>query len=217
MPLLTLTALSPGGDDGIVRYATAGVVLSHLAHWGSVVALYLTAELVQDPLQPVSKTIPFVAAALHIVSPAGIFLSSPNAESLFSFLNMLGFYLYARGMIGPSQSVTATKLTCKLAAGVVFGCATTVRGNGILSGIPFFLDATDTMLALMNPQVDLFAKSPLLLQLQLTILAGCCIAFGMALPQFIAYREYCMDGPGEQPWCKSWLPSIYSYVQSHYW
>jgi phosphatidylinositol glycan class V len=36
----------------------------------------------------------------------------------------------------------------------------------------------------------------------------------------LAYKEYCESSgtdQGRRPWCNYWIPSIYSWVQSHYW
>jgi phosphatidylinositol glycan class V len=52
------------------------------------------------------------------------------------------------------------------------------------------------------------------------VLAGSFIATGAAIPQLIAFQEYCTHGSGPymiRPWCKSYVPSIYTFVQSYYW
>ena len=53
---------------------------------------------------------------------------------------------------------------------------------------------------------------------------GCLVGVGSAVPQLLAYQRYC-PAPGSsgasilgrRPWCDEWVPSIYTFVQSHYW
>jgi phosphatidylinositol glycan class V len=51
--------------------------------------------------------------------------------------------------------------------------------------------------------------------LSITI-AGSLIAFAFALPQAIAYTEFCTPF-NSRPWCARAIPSIYSWVQKEYW
>ena len=36
------------------------------------------------------------------------------------------------------------------------------------------------------------------------------------MPQAEGYLQYCTGG-NTRPWCNRWLPSIYAWVQEHYW
>lgn len=54
----------------------------------------------------------------------------------------------------------------------------------------------------------------------MTLAAGTLVAIGFIGPQPLAYREYCVKGDDSleiRPWCDKFFPSIYSWVQSHYW
>jgi phosphatidylinositol glycan class V len=42
------------------------------------------------------------------------------------------------------------------------------------------------------------------------------VGIGFAAPQVVAYIEYCTGGKS-RPWCTRLIPSIYSWVQDHYW
>ncbi|KAL9093131.1 MAG: hypothetical protein Q9159_000490 [Coniocarpon cinnabarinum] len=96
-------------------------------------------------------------------------------------------------------------------SGVFFGMATSMRSNGILNGALFAIE-----ILLLGPR-GVFENFRYTLSL---ILAGLLTAAGSAWPQYRAYREFCMDTPaGEQraTWCTALVPSVYSYVQRHYW
>ena len=136
------TLLSGIAGHEISAITTTGIVVSHLTHylsvvllWAVAVSLSMTTRLGHD-----TSVIPFIASCLHIISPAGIFLSAPYGEAPFSCLNMLGFWLYLQAHISPDSSVT--RKCCALIMSVAsFGFATTIRSNGILSGLPFLFDA----------------------------------------------------------------------------
>jgi hypothetical protein len=77
------SGLSMLGADRATASILAGVLLSHAAHWLSVIQLwFLTAALTAEH-GPQDGSLFFTAAALHIISPAGIFLSAPSSESPF--------------------------------------------------------------------------------------------------------------------------------------
>lgn len=193
----------------------AGVVVSHLSHLLSVSVLYqLVYAIAPEPHQ---TRLAFLAASLHVISPAGIFLSAPYGESLFSFLNFLGMLLYCKS--NPLSSHARNERTRRsvylLGAGACFGLATTVRSNGLLSAWIFAYDLVAAVPRL--PQVmSNFAEVQRLL---VTTAAGCLVAAGMILPQWIAYEQYCANHSTghKRPWCHKLPPSIYSWVQDHYW
>ena len=160
----------------------------------------------------------FLAASLHIICPAGIFLSAPYAESLFSLLNFLGLYLYAKAYNGnPMQSGGIFDSTMIILSGVLFGLATTLRGNGLLSGLILLYDLIKCITRMwyspsrIGPEI----WGGVTLGASGTLMAS--IAF---IPQYLAYSEFCR-GPdsGEyiRPWCLKWFPSIYAWVQKEYW
>lgn len=157
----------------------------------------------------------FVAACIHIVSPAGLFLSAPYAESVFSFFNFTGFYLYIRSHYEPSTSGKIKGNLLVLAAGLSFGIATMMRSNGLLSGLLFLLELTREASKVRHIS-DLISKA-------YRLSALCCGGFLMAacatMPQLVAYLTYCVDVdvPFRRQWCSRPIPSIYTWVQSYYW
>lgn len=134
-----------------------------------------------------------MAAILHVLSPAGLFLSAPYSESLFSLLSFLGTYLYIRG--------------ATLASGAVFCCATGVRSNGLFNGSVFLWDFFQ---ALSRRRWQRVVKIGI---------AGLLVGVGLVFPQVLAWRVYCVGTDGEEvrPWCGKAIPSVYFFVQEHYW
>ncbi len=152
-----------------------------------------------------------LAAVVHIVSPAGAFLSAPCSESLFSCLNFLGFYFYVDGR----NSTSLNQNLETVLAGLVIGCATIVRSNGILSGLPFLYDAALQLFNLFRNGSSVRK----IRRLSALVGGGCLIAVGAAFPQYLAYIEYCTNAVQRErrPWCDFTFPSIYGWVQQHYW
>lgn len=157
-----------------------------------------------------------LAASLHIISPAGIFLSAPYAESSFSFLNFAGYYLYAKGMLMHGERKEAQRDYLVLFSGVVFGIATTFRGNGLLCGLLFVWDALVCGARILQ-SIETVFHARHLLSASMSGLLMACIAM---TPQYLAYNEYCVRGSADsdkRPWCSYWPPSIYAWVQRQYW
>lgn len=192
------------GLEGLVA-----ICIAHVSHLLSVLAVFsLTRKLFFN--YPV--TFAFRAAAFHIISPAGIFLSSPYAESSCALLSFIGCFLFTKSIVhkGPN---TANHDLLVLLSGICFGIATTFRSNGILNGLLLLEEAFRTLLALKHS----FSLS-VLRRLLATGLGGMCVGAGFVIPQYIAYSEYCGEANEVlRPWCQRYLPSIYTFVQDHYW
>lgn len=197
-------------DPSILSAALAGILTAHVFHLLSVLILYALALRIL-PLQGTQKTnTALIAAVLHIVSPAGLFLSAPYAESLFSTLNFLGMFLFSTAIhsLNPDK---LPALVALLGSGLCWGLASTVRSNGLLSGS---ILACHVVNLLRSP-----SQPGLLWRLFSTGFAGLIVISGAVLPQLIAYQEYCTLNTYSPlpPWCTSMPPSIYTWVQAHYW
>jgi len=212
------TLLSSIAGQDLSAIAATGILVSHIAHYLSVILLWRIAGLLSQDNGKSNNTrsTPYIAACLHIVSPAGIFLSAPYAEAPFSCLNMLGFWLYLQAHSN-TESSTTRKCCALIMSGMSFGGATMMRSNGILSGIPFLIDALRSSLVALKDLREGRVNSSRVLALLATIVAGLATAAGLALPQYMAYQEYCNRSGDVRSWCYSRLPLIYSFVQSHYW
>jgi phosphatidylinositol glycan class V len=204
---LTYFALAEPGN----AEAAAGIMLAHASHLVSVLVLYaLSSEILDSVPKPPQAA--FISAALHIFSPAGLFLSAPYAESPFALLQISGYYFYVRsrkhGTVGRSFSGNAEAVI----SGLLFGLSTTLRSNGLLNGILFAWDAIEYSIELLRYRLMV----PALQKLAGVVTAGLLILTGAVLPQYIAHQEYCSVEPA-RPWCNKHIPSIYAWVQSHYW
>ena len=190
-------------------------MLSHVSHVASVLVLYELSLVMFWELREVHR-FAFLSACLHIISPAGIFLSAPYGESLFSLLQLGGLYCYASASLARSGSSRLIQPGRLVLSGLLLGLATLVRSNGILSGLLFAWDAARDSFGIIQSQ----QRRASLRRLACTMVAGSLVAAGAILPQFIAYMEYCAergrDG-SSRSWCDRLPPSIYTFVQSHYW
>ena len=195
----------------------AGILTAHAFHLLSVLMLHELTLTVYPTLSPCKRSkIAFLAASLHVVSSAGMFLSAPYAESCFSLLNFLGIYLYAKTFGTRGQSHTVWRDASILLSGLIFGVATTFRGNGLFSGLVLVYDAMDCV-------VGIFYSTELKKNVQrlfVVCFAGTLMASIAVLPQYLAYKEYCSTKSTNTPlrlWCANWIPSIYAWVQKEYW
>ncbi|KAM3546459.1 hypothetical protein ARSEF1564_000734 [Beauveria bassiana] len=191
--------------------ALAGIALAHASHAVAVFALHrLTLLLTGGDARRA-----LLVALLCVVSPAGVFLSAPYAESPFAALSFAGVWVLAAGYEHPLGS--ARRSAAVLAAGAVLGLATAVRSNGLANGLLFAVEALRAAGA--------FVKAPgvrLAVAAGVAGVGGVLVAMGSAIPQYVAYTIYCGVGEGRAavmrpPWCERTVPSIYSYVQDVYW
>jgi len=188
--------------------ALVAIFLAHIAHLLSVLLLF-DLSLAVFPGSP--RSFAFTAALLHTISPAALFLSAPYAESSCALLSFAGYLLFVKSLSHNGQS--ATHDLYLLLSGVLFGAATTFRSNGILSGLLLLEEALRTLSLLRYDR-----RMAVLGRLVAAGLGGMAVALGFVLPQYIAYREYCQSlDIAPRAWCDKPLPSIYTFVQNHYW
>lgn len=183
-----------------------GIALANASHLMAALILYkLTNILTRD------ATISFLSPILCIISPGGLFLSSPGPESPFSFLSFLGILIFAL-RYQPGQSVVKKSLFVVL-SGAIFGISATFRSNGLAYGLLFAVDAVQTGLGfLQKPAVSSMFHTGA------TVLGGLLVASGSVLPQAVAWSTYCQPESGIwRPWCSKTMPSIYTFVQAEYW
>lgn len=160
------------------------------------------------------RQIAFTTARLHVLSPAGLFLSAPYGESTFALLSFLGIWSYVHGLRRRHATIIQSPVgenAWMAAAGLSFGLSAMVRSNGLFWGIVFAWDAIASWIRLLSGR-----QSAELIKLLGIATGGILTGLGFIAPQVVAYQEYC-TGRNSRPWCDRAMPSIYSWVQAHYW
>lgn len=199
--------------------ATTALLISNGSHLlASLVLYHLTLLLPlpgsnSSPFQ--TKKLALLTSLLHIISPAGLFLSAPYAEGSCALFSFLGWWFYARSCLsdaeqdgtaavpkqdnkGGKRGKARNRLTLKgdinlLLAGLSFGLATLFRSNGILNGLPF---AWEVFTLLTGLAVSGGSTPPLktLRRLIALGLGGIFVAMGSIVPQTVAWLRYCPSG-----------------------
>ncbi|KAJ0110133.1 hypothetical protein J7T55_000565 [Diaporthe amygdali] len=207
--------LFSSSDPSTHLEALVGVVFSNACHLLSVLVLYqLGLQIWKDSRWALA------AALLHVLSPAGLFLSAPYAESACSLLSFTGWLLLVKSCVKTGTSVSSLpRDALTLLAGLAFGLATYFRTNGLLNGAPLAFDFLWTFYQLTE-DLD-FRKTPdYIRRLVVLGIAGLTVAAGSVLPQYVAYQTYCSSTSATsetRPWCTHLVPSIYNFVQKQYW
>ncbi|KAF2188463.1 glycosyltransferase family 76 protein [Zopfia rhizophila CBS 207.26] len=193
----------------------AGIAISYTCHLISVLVLFRFFTILLGREQ--NGRVPFIASVLHIMSPASLFLCSPCAEAVFSAANFTGMLHYALARTSGKGGIrTVRQDAYMVSSGVLFASATLVRSNGLLSGLIYLYDVVASLPCIFTLQLD----RQELRRIFFTCVAGCLVAIGFVGPQYLAYEEYCATTSSEsksRPWCEKTIPSIYTWVQNHYW
>jgi phosphatidylinositol glycan class V len=201
-------------EFGLRRYIVAGIVISNACHLLSVLVLYQLLNITVG--SGLRHRIAFIGAILHVMTSASLFLSAPYTEAPFSLLNLAGMLLYAQSRtLGQTRPCSAREDACKLGSGIIFALGTLMRSNGLLSGLIFLYDVARFLPRVVSTQITAHDVR----RVAVTCMSGVIVGLGYVWPQYLAYTEFCtgdraLDGP---PWCNKTVPSIYSWVQSHYW
>lgn len=188
--LRPLSRLANGADPLLVG------VLVNLAAFplAAVLLLRLGTLVLRDA--GVSKRVPLLAALAFGVTPAGIFFTAPYTECLFALASFAG-------MLCVEQRRRA-------AAVLAFGAAAALRSNGLLYG-GFFL----------WPHVRRLwtHRSVAARELALDLLCAALVCVPTVGVEWYGRALYCGSGGGGEtrPYCSTWRPAFYSFVQAHYW
>ncbi|KAI9770447.1 MAG: ER membrane glycoprotein subunit of the GPI transamidase complex-like protein [Geoglossum simile] len=205
------TKVGGKGNTSLSAEINTGIAIAHIAHLFSVIVLYRLTELMFGGRR--GRKLAFIASVLHIITPAGVFLSAPYAESLFSLLNFSGHLIYATGSTPSRGGRSWGNDLLLVLSGAAFGLATTMRSNGLLNGIIYLFDVASELRSLSRNGIGI-ANARKIVALGV---AGVLVGLGTVIPQWIAYLEYCSGTESDRPWCRHTIPSVYTWVQDHYW
>jgi phosphatidylinositol glycan class V len=208
------TDLTDSSESDLQHFIVVGVVLSNVAHLLSVIVLYRLLNMTVD--SPRRQHTSFIGAVLHILTPASLFLSAPYTEALFSLLNLTGMLLYVQSKIkAQSRRSTVQEDAYKLGSGIMFGLATMMRSNGLLSGLVLLYDVGRYLPRVVSMRLTMHDVR----RIVVTCVAGSVIALGFVWPQYLAFTQFCSSSRSrDRPlWCRNAIPSIFTWVQSHYW
>ncbi|KAI1757916.1 GPI mannosyltransferase 2 [Xylaria castorea] len=201
---LTKVLMSLGVNHHETLEPLIGIFVANVSHFLSALVLYKLGLTVSK-----NSRMSLVAAILHILSPAGLFLSAPYSESPYALLSFTGYLFFAKAVL--SESRTVAHDASLIASGLWFGFAVNFRSNGTLNGILFAAELFRELS--LSPTADSIRR-------RLALLAGgSAVAIGFVIPQAIAYQTYCYDVVDAElrPWCTKPFPSIYTFVQEHHW
>ncbi|EEF34591.1 GPI mannosyltransferase 2 [Ricinus communis] len=177
--------------------ALAGYVVNNVAFVLSAVYLYrLSVRILKDPEAALR------ASFLFCFNPASIFYSSIYSESLYSLFSLGGLY----HLISGANNIAL----------LWFGLSGCARSNGVLNAGYFCFQ---TMHRVYD---DVFLKRRSSLAVQgiiIGVLRAVCIFLPFIAFQAYGYHNICHGRALDKmkPWCKSKIPLLYNYIQSHYW
>ncbi|KAJ9475495.1 GPI mannosyltransferase 2 [Pseudozyma hubeiensis] len=183
--------------DGAWSPTAAILVITALANAAAVaspVLLYrLSLKVTRD------AELAYTAALLSVFAPsAGTTLTSPTPESFYSVASLLGMLSLETSNAGVGWIQVAS-------ASIFFALATSFRANGtLLVGYFSFKLVSEAR-----------SSTPISAALKLALSTILSISPNI-LFQTWAYGRFCL-GEEQRPWCQDRLPSIYTFVQSHYW
>ncbi|KAI9033339.1 GPI mannosyltransferase 2 [Hyaloraphidium curvatum] len=132
-----------------------------------------------------------LSAFLFCLTPASPFVSSLYAESTFALATFLG--------------MEAFESEQNLLAALLWAAASAFRANGILLAGFFVFRALHGSGSLLKRTFD-------------ATFCSCIVLSTFLSTQLKAFNDYCRSGEASsRPWCSTRIPSIYTFVQAHYW
>lgn len=205
----------PFGETNFYKKLILGILCSNACHLGTCITLYyLTFEIFKTSSlynKNLSK-LSLVSAIIYIISPAGIFLTAPYSESPCAFLSMGALLLREISIDRENFSHLSSKNSLKspwvykvsyLLAGTMVSMAYGVRSNGLLLGGLFLYD-----------MFEFGIKNGDLSNAMFALASGFQLFLSIVAMNWYTYVIFC---PSRGEWCESWMPSLFSYAQSHYW
>ena len=203
------------GGSNYYKKIVLGTVIANICHFGACIVLYyLTIQVFKTSgiFRSQRYKIALNASFIYIISPAGIFLTAPYAESAAAFCSFLAIYLREVAIDRRVISISGTQETLKkgygyktlyLLSGTFTAAAYCMRSNCILLGIMYLIDAYHFAFRRKNLKNLIFAFA-----------SGSLLFFALVLLNWYPYSVFC---PARGEWCNEWPPLLYKYAQSYYW
>ncbi|EAZ20567.1 hypothetical protein OsJ_36176 [Oryza sativa Japonica Group] len=174
----------------------SGYVLNNVAFVAAAAYFYRLSVLILK-----SPSAAYRASVLFCFNPASVFYSSLYSESLYALFSLGGvFYVFTGAII----------------AMIMLALSGSARSNGALNAGYFCFQA------LLHAYDAAFQKKQPMLAVQVLV-TGFLRSVFVFIP-FFAFQAYgylniCLHGNMEElrPWCKSKVPLLYGFIQSHYW
>ncbi|CAN6648948.1 GPI mannosyltransferase 2 [Trichomonascus vanleenenianus] len=169
-------------------YGLTSIIISITSHYLSVLLLMKLTKMIFASRHKNVNKLALITGYLYTISPAGMYLIAGYSEAAFALLTFLGMYFREKKNY--------------IVSGLAFALCCGVRSNGILWGIVFVYD--------LFPELR---KGNWWKAFQVIIGGGIIGLFSLGL-QAYPYFLYC---PARGEWCHDTIPSIFGFVQSHYW
>jgi len=176
--------------------ALAGFLLSNACFVLAALALYWLGCIVLRDGQQAAR-----AAFLFCLNPAGVFYSALYTESLFAFLTFAGALSLA--------------VDSPWRAALAFFAASATRSNGVANCLLLAWHSARRVGEMSRAEGKRAPWGPIVLE-ALACAARCAFVIApFVLFQLWAWLRFCVGTT--RPWCTRMHPSIYSFVQAHYW
>jgi phosphatidylinositol glycan class V len=141
-----------------------------------------------------------LVSLLHLFSPSPSTQVVPYTEPFYALFSFAAIYRLE------------TKQDSYWLAAILTGLATSFRSIGVIQCLLWIPQWTHHLKQLIHHPYSLIRFISTSFKTLLLALITCA---PFIYDQYSAYKHYCYQSP--RPWCSNRIPSIYTFVQSHYW
>ncbi|CAH2351987.1 GPI mannosyltransferase 2 [[Candida] railenensis] len=195
-----------------------GVAISNLTHYFSCIVLYYLTLTTFKSSKFFNKeklsSFALKSSCIYILSPAGVFLTASYSEAPCALLSYSALLLREISLNRSDFNVINSKLSIRTGAytsiyvlsGTLVAIAYNIRANSLLLGIIYLYDL-----------YTFYLRNDSLRDAILSTLAGSQLALSIVIASWYPYSIFCTGEGADREWCHYYIPSIFSYAQSHYW
>lgn len=205
----------PIGGTNFYKKLMLGMLCSNICHFGTCIILYyLTFEMFKTSSLFAKSLLRFslVSSIIYIISPAGIFLTASYSEGPCAFFSMVSIYLREISINRENFDLLNSKTSLKtnwiykvtyILSGTMVSIAYGIRINCLLLGSMFLFDLYEFGIRNRDITDSIFP-----------LISGGQLFVSIVALNWYTYAIFC---PARGEWCQQWIPSLFSYAQSHYW